>query len=397
MRTAGGLVQNAAAIDVSSLPGLDEEAVGRLAQAETIALIGVDAESLTEVEGGVEISVDLADGTQTIVIPGKTIADISLFESHAAYVTHVITSAGPRGFWENWVRAGSSPVEFQASSHDDLLIGSRGDDTLTLGGGSDEVYGAEGADRVTIDGALTVADDSFRIVDLNFAEGDTIILAGFDRERAITSFEDLREYVDAGYVTVKAWDDGSGDLDVTFSGLDAGLAEADNIITGSKGQDVLHGFGGDDVISSGNGDDRLFGGAGDDRLDGGNGADAILGGDGADILIGGNGDDTLMGGAGDDVIDGGRGNDLIDGGAGNDVLFGDLGRDTFVFAAGDGKDRITDFARGSDVIRFAGISQDEITITQVGKDVVIDYGEGDMLTLAGISQSSLGASSFEFF
>ncbi len=44
-----------------------------------------------------------------------------------------------------------------------------------------------------------------------------------------------------------------------------------------------------------------------------------------------------------DVIDGGSGDDRIEGGAGDDILIGGSGHDVFVFAAGLGKDTITDF------------------------------------------------------
>lgn len=59
------------------------------------------------------------------------------------------------------------------------------------------------------------------------------------------------------------------------------------------------------------------------------------------------GNDLLDGGAGNDTINGNGGNDTIIGGTDNDVLTGGEGFDTFVYAAGDGNDTITDFNTGT--------------------------------------------------
>lgn len=85
-------------------------------------------------------------------------------------------------------------------------------------------------------------------------------------------------------------------------------------------------------------------------------ADTITGDASANRIHGISGNDNLSGGAGDDEIEGGAGDDRIVGGVGNDTLTGDAGADTFVFTAGDGQDDITDFASGTDKIRFEGVS-----------------------------------------
>ncbi|MYG28165.1 MAG: hypothetical protein F4213_19445 [Boseongicola sp. SB0677_bin_26] len=78
--------------------------------------------------------------------------------------------------------------------------------------------------------------------------------------------------------------------------------------------------------------------------------------------------------------------------------------DTFVFRAGDGQDRITDFgqdaARGQDdTIKLIGISGgfDGLTIRQQGADAVISYGtRGDTITLEGVQANSLTEEDFVF-
>jgi serralysin len=53
------------------------------------------------------------------------------------------------------------------------------------------------------------------------------------------------------------------------------------------------------------------------------------------VITGGRGADTLIGGGGNDILSGGRGNDILDGGAGNDSLTGGLGNDTLKGGADD--------------------------------------------------------------
>ncbi|GAB4244124.1 MAG: calcium-binding protein [Stanieria sp.] len=108
-----------------------------------------------------------------------------------------------------------------------------------------------------------------------------------------------------------------------------------------------------DLIKTGLGDDHISGLDGDDNLFGGAGNDIIRGGEDDDFLDGGDGDDVLIGGAGDDVFKGGKGADVMTGGLGSDI---------FEFFAEDltsGEvDKILDFTKGEDLIRFNGIGSD---------------------------------------
>lgn len=112
-----------------------------------------------------------------------------------------------------------------------------------------------------------------------------------------------------------------------------GSADGEPIV-GSLRNDVITAGGGNDTVRSLDGDDVVRGGGGRDRL--------ILG-DGNDKGFGDAGNDVLQGGNGADSLNGGGGNDTLDGGTGNDLLYGGLGGDTFVFGAGYGSDRVTDF------------------------------------------------------
>ncbi|MEM9082699.1 MAG: hypothetical protein AAGB34_03820, partial [Planctomycetota bacterium] len=72
---------------------------------------------------------------------------------------------------------------------------------------------------------------------------------------------------------------------------------------------TVYGGGGNDIINGSKKNDILYGGNGDDRLTGNNGNDRLYGGDGDDILKGSNGDDSLFGGFRTDTLEGNAGSD----------------------------------------------------------------------------------------
>jgi hypothetical protein len=98
--------------------------------------------------------------------------------------------------------------------------------------------------------------------------------------------------------------------------------------------------------------------------------------------------------------------DTLDGQGGKDTLTGKGGADTFVFGDGYGKDTITDFATkgkahdiidlgGSDVVdSFADLKADHLV--QKGANVLVDLGDGDVLTLLNVKIKTLTADHFDF-
>jgi Ca2+-binding RTX toxin-like protein len=134
---------------------------------------------------------------------------------------------------------------------------------------------------------------------------------------------------------------------------------------------------------------------------GGGGDGVINGSEIRDKIIGGGGDDTIRGAGGNDKLIGGRGHDRIVGGEGNDKLTGDgkdsgTYADTFVFGANSGKDVITDFEVGKDMLEIAkglnGIKSASDVFDhakQKGNDVVIDLGGGNKITLKNVDLDDL--------
>lgn len=112
-----------------------------------------------------------------------------------------------------------------------------------------------------------------------------------------------------------------------------------------------------------------------------------------DTMLGSKLGDLLAGEAGNDKILGKNGNDLIYGQQGNDRLTGGRGSDTFFFEPGLGKDIVTDFdALGGDLKQdHLNLPFDaEFTEIQKGKNLVLDFGDGDTLTLLGVRAKDFG-------
>lgn len=178
------------------------------------------------------------------------------------------------------------------------------------------------------------------------------------------------------------------------SGNDTGRggAGADRIL-GQDGNDLVMGGFQADTLLGGAGRDRIKGQAGDDILSGGADNDRLDGGFGNDRLIGLGGNDVLRGAQGRDRLTGGAGNDTLDGGTGDDRMSGGAGADEFVYATGGGRDRIADFADDEDVLRIAGRGDDSGTVLSFATDtatgVVFDFGNGDVLTVLGVTRAEL--------
>ncbi|WP_046866989.1 M10 family metallopeptidase C-terminal domain-containing protein [Microvirga massiliensis] len=181
-----------------------------------------------------------------------------------------------------------------------------------------------------------------------------------------------------------------------------------NFLDGGAGNDILRGEDGNDTLVGGGNNDLLLGGVGADSLDGGTGNDELQGGLDDDILLGGDGNDLLFGNSGGDRLDGGAGNDLLDGGGSfnsiADMLTGGDGDDTFVYGLGYRETIITDFTQSSaqeDVLNLSTAPVHSFTEllskgTQQGADTVLDFGNGDRLTLQNFQLDDLDPALMRF-
>jgi Ca2+-binding RTX toxin-like protein len=113
------------------------------------------------------------------------------------------------------------------------------------------------------------------------------------------------------------------------------------------------------------------------------------------------GNDTFTGGELNDYFVGYDGKDTLDGKAGSDVLTGGAGADTFIFATGDGHDKITDFTPGKDRINLsdlAGISSfsDLKSHLKASHGDLLIQDHGNVLTLEHTHKSDLHSGDFIF-
>lgn len=172
--------------------------------------------------------------------------------------------------------------------------------------------------------------------------------------------------------------------------------DSQNRLVDTGGADMIVGLGGRDIIVARGGADVVLAGAGHDKVFGGNGNDFLSGYTGRDRLYGGRGHDELDGGSARDILKGGSGRDTLIGGTGNDKLVGGSHADTFLFNLDDetGRDVITDFGRGNDVIQLLQI--DNMTdeefiggyVSETDRGLWIDLGGSNGVLLAGVHDTA---------
>lgn len=335
------------------------------------------------------------------------------------------TLSGDAG--EDVLSGGAGNDVLKGGADDDRLAGDNGDDRLEGGTGNDYLTGGAGNDTYVFargDGRDIVYNndsDAGRIDGLEFAAGiaaadivatrigddlslqisgsdDRVYVQQYFRDDAAGAFRlDAIRFadgtvwnVDAVKALVQVGTDGNDTL-VGYVGNDTlagGLGDdsltggsGDDTLSGGTGADFLDGGDGVDTLAGDDGNDTLSGGAGNDHLLGGDGLDALYGGDGNDTIDGGAdrdwlsgeaGDDQLAGGDGDDEIRGGDGTDRLTGGTGDDLLYGGADADRYVFARGDGKDRISD-VQGLNTLALDGLPVADMRMRRDGTTLVIRF------------------------
>jgi Ca2+-binding RTX toxin-like protein len=342
----------------------------------------------------------------------------------------------------------------------DYLNGGAGNDCLDGGAGADTLYGGTGDDIYIFDGTadsfIENADEGYDIIQtelsmtLSFANIEKVVLVGSANINLTGDGLSNALTGNAGANSLSGLDGNDTILGLagndTLDGgngtdsMDGGTG--DDSLSGGAGNDTLYGLDGNDTLNGGAGSDKLYGGLGNDtyivdlatdviseaanagtdsvqssvsfilaaNLEnltltgtaaingmGNTGANIITGNSGINNLSGNAGNDTLDGLAGNDGLIGGAGLDRLIGGAGNDMLTGGTESDTFVFAAGFGKDTITDFNAATgvnhDVLQFSTAVFANWTAllaatTQVGTDLVITQNASNTIILKNVTLSS---------
>jgi Ca2+-binding RTX toxin-like protein len=257
------------------------------------------------------------------------------------------------------------------TAENDTLNGSGGNDTLAGLGSGDVLIGGSGTDTATY--AASAAG-----VDVSLTTG-----LGFGGDAAGDTLQTIENLI------------GSGQND-TLEG-----SSAANNLNGGGGIDTLtyKNAGAAVTVSLASTSAQSTGGAGSDTV---SNFENLTGSAFNDTLTGSTGANVLKGLAGNDTINGGNGNDSLDGGIGTDTMTGGGNDDTFIFAAGYGADRITDFnvASSAEKIDLTGFEEiyslADIAASQSGSNVVLNFGNGDTLTLNNVTLGSLTDADFVF-
>jgi len=297
---------------------------------------------------------------------------------------------------ENLTLTGVSAIDGTGNTLDNVIHGNSAANTLNGGTGSDLLYGGAGDD------IYVIGDAHAKVIELA-GEGNDTVQASVDYSLAGTSNIET--------------------LMLTGSAMRATGNAEHNILIGNAVSNVLDGAGGGDTLQGGAGNDVYYvRNAGDVIVEntGEGTADTVLAtvsytltasaqverlaaadaNTTAAINLTGNAwSHTIQGNNGANVLTGGSGADTLFGYGGNDTLNGGSGADKFVFAHGTGQDTIGDFIAGTDKIDLTAIGfasyQDVITATHdVGGNAVIDLGNGDQVTLTGVTTAQLHSGDF---
>ncbi len=184
-----------------------------------------------------------------------------------------------------------------------------------------------------------------------------------------------------------------------LSGYPGGVLARDgnDTVFGSSDNDLILGNTGFDQLSGREGADTLFGGKDGDLLTGEGGNDILFGNLEADTINGGDGNDSLFGGKSDDVLTGGEGNDTLSGDLGADTLTGGNGQDVFLLQQqGQGRDLITDFKSGIDLIQLPS-NVGQVQVQALGSTqtrLVVSATNEELAVLDGITPSQLNLEDF---
>lgn len=297
----------------------------------------------------------------------------------------------------------------------DVLYGSQGDDVIYCSPGNDVLYGRGGDDVFRCDPAVDGTDrfygaEGYDVIELT-SEDDVLVLSYFYGSATVNKIDGKE-----GYNIIVATDNALDTLDfsdtelVNISAI-KGLAGNDSL-TGSPGNDTIIGGTGDDALDGDDGDDTFVieaGHNGYDKYRGGAGNDKILGTAGDDVIgisyyynsdrveiIDGNGGNDVIEGndaanslyfdttqligiaeirgkGGNDTIRGNNDSNVLVGGTGNDTIYGYAGADTFLFTAGDGRDRIYEAGTDYDQLIIHGVAKSDIWFFRSGSILFVYF------------------------
>ncbi len=364
-----------------------------------------------------------------------------------------------------WTPADLRAALLTGGDGDDALYGFKTADTLDGGLGNDRMEGGFGGDTYHFDSGE--GNDVIRDAGYNNDFDKVIFGAGILASDILLSYDPAnaenliievistgdtltieKMFSNSGYhVESFEFADGSswtrGYVQAIVDGLDPNApthegTAGNDVINGSSSDDIFAGYGGDDTLNSNGGNDTFLYASGDgsDKIDENsssnllndtlkftdlNVADLTFSRVGVDLMIAVNATGHVIevdeqfystsynygieviefadgsswdraeiqsnawirGTAGVDSLTGSSGDDVFVGGTGDDVIYSTGGSDTFIYASGDGSDKI-DEENGStsytDVLKFTDLNAADISLSKVGNDLMVTViGTGDVI------------------
>ncbi len=360
---------------------------------DQLVLHGIDPSDVTLIRDGIDVTLMIAESSAGAGDGGSILLRDELNDYYSRGVEQIVFD--DTTVWDQaYLRA--TLLTEATTPGDDVIEGFNTADTLSGAAGNDVLTGGSGAD--VLDGGT----------------GDDVLM---------------------GQGGTDSYDGGAGNDTVDFSDqysgwtidLDAGTATSGSTVESLTSiENAIGGAGSDTFI--GNSEDNFFSGqGGTDSYDGGGGNDTVdfsyssagwafdlatgsaSAGSTTETLssienvIGSSGNDSFLGTSGVNIFSGGGGADELTGAGGDDVLTGGAGDDTFYFAEGDGADTIEDFVAGAgsdDLLDLTGVGglQDFSDVIasayESAGDTILDFGDGDNVTLKNVALSTLHADDF---
>ncbi|SQF93613.1 calcium binding hemolysin protein [Paucimonas lemoignei] len=295
---------------------------------------------------------------------GKKFADITYIDGQ------IILGSDVEGLSEPYPQPDQgSGLPWAGYAEDMVILGTVGDD-IVAGGPGNEFFGGSGTDRISggagndhylyIQGKMEISEGGGELDVLTFygvswarvsqgvARWDNDLVFNLDGDTVNQVI--VKDYFLGGENIVEAIRFSGGELltpdlvlELLSTSFNAPLSQFSNSVVDSPNiNSNLTGTFANDLIQGFNGNDILFGGGGNDRLEGGNGNDSLFGGEGNDTLVGGRGDDL------------------------------------YLFALGDGVDRIINKGGGYDTLHFSGLTISQVNggLQKTGNDLTFNVAGG---------------------
>ncbi len=273
----------------------------------------------------------------------------------------------------------------------EVLLGTGGNNTVTLDGSDTVICGAGPVNSVTVNAAVGLGHN----VAFGPASGTLNFQAGATQSIVVGEGGQINMYGGSGSSLLFAANSSANFIGGTGAAAIVGGSGETYVQGGAAPVDVFGGSGnlilttpasGSTVVVN-QGNNNIAAGAGLDAWLGGSSNNTVAGSAGAFVFGGTNfGNNVFNAGAGSETLWGGLGADTFQGGTGHALLESGGGQDVFNFLNGsDGQDTIGGFVVGQDTIDLSGYGSTAPQITYGYGDSILNLQDGSQIVVYGVS------------